>query len=80
MSGRWPSQVGLPTDWLSDRIVKNFEQITLSKEDYEKISEIGKNNHVRFGVPITFSPKWSINIFDEKVETEGQAEYSVKLE
>ncbi|KAI9465376.1 Aldo/keto reductase [Lactarius psammicola] len=70
----------IPKSVQKDRIVKNFEQIMLSKEDYEKISEIGKNNHVRFGIPITFAPKWSINIFDEKVETEGQAEYHVKLE
>ncbi|KAH9039883.1 Aldo/keto reductase [Lactarius pseudohatsudake] len=65
---------------LKDRIVSNFEQIALSKEDYEKISDIGKNNHVRFGTPISFTPKWSINLFDEKVETEGQADYLVKLE
>jgi L-glyceraldehyde reductase len=67
-------------DWLSDRIVKNFEQITLNKEDYEKISEIGKNNHLRFNIPITYSPKWSINLFDEEVETEGRTDYRVKLE
>ena len=80
MSRWWPSQVGLPSDWLLDRVVKNFEQITLSKEDYEKISEIGKNNHVRFNIPITYLPQWSINLFDEGVETEAQVDYRVKLE
>ena len=61
-------------------MVKNFEQITLSKEDYEKISAIGKDNHVRFNIPITYTPKWSINLFDEGVETETQTDYHVKLE
>ena len=79
MSRWWPSQVDSATDWLSDRVVKNFEQITLSKEDYEKISEIGKNNHVRFNIPFTYSPKWSINLFDEVVERESQTDYRVKL-
>ncbi|KAH9067515.1 Aldo/keto reductase [Lactarius vividus] len=70
----------IPKSVQKDRIVSNFEQITLSKEDYEKISDIGKNNHVRFGIPMSFAPKWSINLFDEKIETEGQADYLVKLE
>ncbi|KAH8980752.1 Aldo/keto reductase [Lactarius hatsudake] len=70
----------IPKSVQKDRIVSNFEQIALSKEDYEKISDIGKNNHVRFGIPMSFTPKWSINLFDEKIETEGQADYLVKLE
>jgi L-glyceraldehyde reductase len=64
----------------TDRIIKNFEQITLGKEDYEKICEIGKNNHVRFNIPITYSPKWSINVFDEEIEKDAQTDYTVKLE
>jgi len=70
----------IPKSVQKDRIIKNFEQITLSKEDYEKISEIGKNNHVRFNIPITYSPKWMVNVFDEAVEKEAQTEYVVKLE
>lgn len=64
----------------ADRIIKNFEQVTLSKEDYDKISKIGENNHVRFNVPIMYSPKWMVNIFDEAVEKETKTEYVVKLE
>ena len=80
MSRRWPSLYLLIIDRLLDRIVKNFQQITLSKEDFEKISKIGENNHVRFNIPIEYSPKWSINLFDEKVETEAEVDYHVKLE
>lgn len=70
----------IPKSVQKDRVVKNFEQIALSKEDYEKISEIGKHNHVRFNIPITYSPQWSINLFDEGVETEAQTDYRVKLQ
>jgi L-glyceraldehyde reductase len=63
----------------ADRIIKNFQQVALSKEDLEKLSGIAQNNHFRFNVPITYSPKWSINIFDEAIEKEDQTEYTVKL-
>jgi hypothetical protein len=29
-----------------------------------------KNN--QFNIPITYSPKWSINVFDEEIEKEGR--------
>jgi len=70
----------IPKSVNKDRIIENFEQVTLSEEDYQKISQIGKNNHVRFNIPITYSPKWSINIFDEEIEKEARTEYTVKLE
>ena len=76
----YPKVIHCRFDRQTDRIIKNFEQITLSKEDYEKISEIGKNNYVRFAIPVTFSPKWMVNVFDEAVEKEAQTEYAVKLE
>ncbi|KAI0264120.1 Aldo keto reductase [Gloeopeniophorella convolvens] len=67
----------IPKSVQKDRVLSNFKQIELSQEDYEKISAIGKNNRVRFNIPITFSPlTWSINLFDEEVEK--AAEFSVK--
>jgi L-glyceraldehyde reductase len=54
------------------RIITNFEQVTLEEEDYQKIGQIGKNNHLRFNIPITYSPKWSINLFDEEIEKEAR--------
>jgi L-glyceraldehyde reductase len=86
--GRWTDRVTLYIIALlviltlgsrADRIIKNFQQVALSKEDSEKLSGIAQNNHVRFNVPITYSPKWSINVFDEAIEKEGQTEYTVKL-
>jgi L-glyceraldehyde reductase len=51
----------------------------LNEEDFQRISQVGKNNHVRFNIPITYSPKWSVNIFDEEVEKEARIEYTIKL-
>lgn len=55
-----------------DRIISNFQQVQLSKEDYEAITAIGKGNHLRFNTPFryctTADPKWDINIFDEEDE------------
>jgi len=56
-----------------------MEQIELSKEDIEKISEIGGKGRVRYATPATFEPKWSINVFDEEVEKKTQTDYRVKL-
>ncbi|KAL4071342.1 NADP-dependent oxidoreductase domain-containing protein [Scleroderma yunnanense] len=58
----------IPKSVHEDRIISNFKQVELSKDDYEKISSIGKNNHKRFNVPITYNPKWDINVFDELEE------------
>jgi L-glyceraldehyde reductase len=81
--GRWTDRVTLlvilTLGSRADRVIKNFQQVTLSKEDSEKLSEIAHNNHIRFNVPITYSPKWSINVFDEAIEKEVQTEYTVKL-
>lgn len=51
--------------------------MTLSQEDYEKLSAIGHNNHLRFNTPITYDKKWDINIFGE--EAEKVATYQVKI-
>ncbi|KZP13014.1 Aldo/keto reductase [Athelia psychrophila] len=58
----------IPKSVQEERIVSNFKQVELSKEDYETISSIGHNNHVRFNIPYNYSPHWEINIFDEPSE------------
>ena len=37
----------IPKSVQEERIVSNFKQVELSKEDYELVSEIGKGNHTR---------------------------------
>ena len=53
----------------------------LSPEDYEAITAIGKNNHLRFNTPFRYNtasdPKWDVNIFDE--EDEKAATHQVRI-
>lgn len=37
----------IPKSVQEERIVSNFKQVVLSKEDYELVSEVGKGNHTR---------------------------------
>ncbi|KIM63911.1 hypothetical protein SCLCIDRAFT_673144 [Scleroderma citrinum Foug A] len=67
----------IPKSVHEDRIKSNFEQVELCKEDYEKITSIGANNHRRFNIPITYKPKWDINVFDE--QEEKVATHKVKI-
>ena len=56
------------TSRIADRIISNFSQITLSQEDYEKVSKIGVGRHKRFNTPGLYKPTWGINLFDEEGE------------
>ena len=56
------------TDCIAERIESNFKQVSLSEEDYQKLVALGKNNHVRFNIPYTYSPRWDINIWNEPAE------------
>ncbi|KAF6759988.1 NADP-dependent oxidoreductase domain-containing protein [Ephemerocybe angulata] len=58
----------IPKSVQESRIKSNFQQVELSKEDYEKISSIGKDNYTRFNIPIGYSPKWDIALFGEPEE------------
>ena len=68
----------IPKSVTDSRIKKNFEQITLSDEDYQKVTDIGKDRHVRFNVGYLYTPQWDINVFNE--EAEKQATHSIKIE
>ncbi|KAH6914080.1 aldehyde reductase 1 [Coprinopsis sp. MPI-PUGE-AT-0042] len=58
----------IPKSVKEERIKSNFQQVELSKEDYEKISVLSKT-HVRFNPPmVSHKPVWSINLFDEEGE------------
>ncbi|KAF9467215.1 NADP-dependent oxidoreductase domain-containing protein [Collybia nuda] len=62
-----------------DRIITNFQQVKLSKEDYDAISALGNGNRARFNIPFTLAdcPSWDINIFDEPEEK--PATHKVKI-
>ncbi|THG99239.1 hypothetical protein EW026_g3069 [Hermanssonia centrifuga] len=71
----------IPKSVQEDRIKSNFQQVKLSKEDYDIITALGKDNHLRFNLPFRYctasDPKWDVNIFDE--EDEKNATHQVKI-
>ena len=74
-------ELGTDQRFLTERIKSNFQQVELTKEQYDAISAVGHNNHLRFNTPFRYctaaDPKWDINIFDE--EDEKKATHSVKI-
>ena len=52
----------------TERIVSNFQQIELSDEDFEKLTELGRKNPKRFNVKTTYPPYWDINISNDELE------------
>ncbi|KAG2098429.1 NADP-dependent oxidoreductase domain-containing protein [Suillus discolor] len=68
----------IPKSVQEGRIISNFKQIALSKEDYEKVTAIGApGNFERFNIPFRYIPKWDINLFDD--ELEKTATYRVNI-
>ncbi|KAJ7496603.1 NADP-dependent oxidoreductase domain-containing protein [Mycena latifolia] len=67
----------IPKSVQEGRIISNFKQIELSKEDYEKISTLGHGRHVRYNIPFRYEPLWDIALFDEPAE--AKATYKVKI-
>ncbi|KAJ4360387.1 uncharacterized protein N0V89_000949 [Didymosphaeria variabile] len=70
------AQVGghsvIPKSVTASRIQENFREIELSKEDFEKIEEIGKKEPRRFNIPyVANKPRWPINIFGEPEEKDA---------
>jgi len=70
------AQVGghsvIPKSVTASRIQENFKEVELSKEDFEKIEEIGKKEPKRFNIPyIANKPRWPVNIFNEPEEKDA---------
>ncbi|KAH7096580.1 Aldo/keto reductase [Auriculariales sp. MPI-PUGE-AT-0066] len=67
----WAAQKGfsvIPKSVQEGRIKSNFQQITLSSEDFDAISAIGRGNHTRFNIPCAYDPFWPVNLFNEPDE------------
>lgn len=76
------SQVGghsvIPKSVTPSRIHQNFQEIKISDEDVKAINEIGEKDPMRFNVPLTYSPKWDINIWDDEKEKAASNKVVVK--
>ena len=70
----------IPKSVTNNRITSNFQQIELSDEEYQAVTDIIKTagKHVRYNTPYTYTPKWDINVFGEEVEK--NATHQIKIE
>ncbi|WFD23398.1 D/L-glyceraldehyde reductase [Malassezia equina] len=70
----------IPKSVTNSRITSNFQQVDLSDEEYQALSDIIKTagKHVRFNIPYTYTPQWDINVFGEEVEK--NAAHQIKIE
>lgn len=76
------SQVGghsvIPKSVTPSRIHQNFQEIKIDDEDVKAINGIGEKEPMRFNVPLTYSPKWDINIWDDEKEKAATGKVIVK--
>lgn len=56
--GVYRGYIVIPKSVQEERIISNFKQIELSKEDYEAVSAVGKDNYTRFENASMFSVRW----------------------
>ncbi|KAJ6497422.1 NADP-dependent oxidoreductase domain-containing protein [Mycena sanguinolenta] len=70
----WGAQRGqsvIPKSVQEARIVSNFQQVELSKEDFDKITALGDAGHVRYNIPYRYNPSWDISLFDDPEEAKA---------
>lgn len=76
------SQVGghsvIPKSVTPSRIHQNFQEIKIDDEDIKAINSIGEKEPMRFNVPLTYSPKWDINIWEDEKEKAATGKVVVK--
>ncbi|KAF8491760.1 Aldo/keto reductase [Gautieria morchelliformis] len=76
----WGAYRGLsviPKSVNEEHILSNFQQVELSKDDFDKISAVKGAKTTRFLIPILDSPSWDLNVFDEMEE--AKATHQVKI-
>ncbi|KAF7294026.1 Aldehyde reductase 1 [Mycena kentingensis (nom. inval.)] len=67
----------IPKSIRTERIVENFQQIELGKEDYEKVSSMMGDKPTRLNIPFRYEPHWDISLWDD--EAEMTATHKVKV-
>jgi len=67
----------IPKSVREERIKSNFQQIELSKEDYEKVNALGVNP-IRYNVPFRYKPSWDIRIFNDAAEEKASNDVKIQ--
>ncbi|GAA6031876.1 hypothetical protein JCM8097_003314 [Rhodosporidiobolus ruineniae] len=68
----------IPKSVTPARIESNFKVVDLKQADIDAIDALGAEEK-RFNVPISYSPQWSINVFNTP-EEKSQAKHQVKIQ
>ncbi|KDQ20256.1 hypothetical protein BOTBODRAFT_142790 [Botryobasidium botryosum FD-172 SS1] len=68
----------IPKSVKESRIISNFGQVKLSKEDYEKVSSIHEEKPLRFNIPYRYNPQWDISTFGNEEEKEATASIRIQ--
>lgn len=68
----------IPKSVTPSRIAQNFQEIKISDDDVKAINEIGEKDPMRYNVPLTYKPKWDINIWGDEKETAATSKVFVK--
>lgn len=58
----------LPKSVNPARIEVNFQAFDLDDDDYAKLTDLGRVPTRFGGIPFTFDPAWSVNVFDTPEE------------
>ncbi|CAE6437507.1 unnamed protein product [Rhizoctonia solani] len=58
----------LPKSVNESRIRSNFEDFELPDDAYNQLVELGRKQPLRYNIPVNFSPRWSVNIWDSEAE------------
>lgn len=68
----------IPKSVKESRIISNFKQIELSKEDIAAVDKIEETDGTRrYNIPQTYSPAWRVNVFGD--DKEKSAKHQIKI-
>ena len=68
----------IPKSVTPSRIESNFKVVSLTDDEVAEINKIGEEKPARFNTPISYDPKWNINVFD--TQEEKDAKHQVKTQ
>ncbi|KAF4981280.1 hypothetical protein FZEAL_2906 [Fusarium zealandicum] len=70
--------VVIPKSVTPSRIRENFQEVELDDEAVKAVNKIGEKPQ-RFNIPLTYNPKWDINVFSDEKEKSATHQVIQKL-